>query len=491
MPDLQLNPHRIVTPYSAATTNTVQEVARTTEAYKQMSQYWTLPLTLMGGTDAMRAAGRQYLPQNVKEKNEDYYNRLKRTVLFNAFRKTVIDLSTRPHSKPIVLENASSEVQEWATDIDRMGNNLNRFSFFSFMTAMIYGLNHILVDYEQTPGNLTLQQERDGKYRPYFTMISPDCLIGWRTAIVNGQERIIQARIKEEKMVPNGRYGERKVTQIRVLEPGVYEIWELQKNGKYVLVEDGMYSATDYVPLVTTYTRQEGFLMGLPPLMDLAHLNQNHWESSSAQSHILHYARMPILFGKNLLSGKPKTEGQDNAQTLAVNAMFTGPENSDLKYVEPTGAAINSGRMSLADLKEEMAVFGLDFLVRKPSVSSRETATGKSIDTQLAHSDLERMALNHQHALEQAFAMMKIFTGRDTDATVKLVTDFGISLNANQAELLLNARRAGEITRQTFLSELKRMNMLSDDVSVDDEITRLENEVPTLTGNPLEFDGNA
>ena len=43
-----------------------------------------------------------------------------------------------------------------------------------------------------------------------------------------------------------------------------------------------------------------GFMTAHPPLMDLAWLNLAHWQSASDQRHILHVARVPILFGRNL-----------------------------------------------------------------------------------------------------------------------------------------------------------------------------------------------
>ena len=52
-----------------------------------------LPHALMGGTRAMRAKGPKYLPQETNEVDSTYEARVKRTVLLNAYQRTIQKLT--------------------------------------------------------------------------------------------------------------------------------------------------------------------------------------------------------------------------------------------------------------------------------------------------------------------------------------------------------------------------------------------------------------
>lgn len=60
---------------------------------------WAMVDALMGGTDAMRKASETYLPKWPKEEDEAYTDRLSKSTLFPAFKRTVVTLAARPFSK--------------------------------------------------------------------------------------------------------------------------------------------------------------------------------------------------------------------------------------------------------------------------------------------------------------------------------------------------------------------------------------------------------
>src|SRR6266404_6079757 len=78
-----------------------------------------LPRTLMRGTRGMRRAGQKFLPKLQAESQANYQNRLKRSVLFNGFKKTVADMTGKVFSKPIVLSNdVPPAIMDFAENID-------------------------------------------------------------------------------------------------------------------------------------------------------------------------------------------------------------------------------------------------------------------------------------------------------------------------------------------------------------------------------------
>src|SRR6266704_2737041 len=75
--------------------------------------------TLVAGTKAMRRAGEEYLPKEEAETQKSYDARLKRSFLFNATGKTVIDMTDKIFVKPIILaKDMDKQLQEWAENID-------------------------------------------------------------------------------------------------------------------------------------------------------------------------------------------------------------------------------------------------------------------------------------------------------------------------------------------------------------------------------------
>ena len=151
-----------------------------------------------------------------------------------------------------------------------------------------------------------------------------------------------------------------------------------------------------------------------PPLMDLAWLNLAHWQSASDQRHILHVARVPILFGRNLTL-------PEDGLALGPNRIVTGEgESADLRFVEHSGAAIAAGRQDLIDLEDRMAVMGLDLMTRRGGTGST-TATARAIDA--AENSTSLLGLIHavEEGLTTAFGYMADWLGVPRDDAVQVI----------------------------------------------------------------------
>ncbi len=425
--------------------------------YQAMALRWHLPETLMGGTTAMRAAGHTYLPQDDKESDAGYDTRLRRSFLLNAFARTVRSMTGKPFSKPIVMrEGAGDRLSEMAEDIDKEGRKLNLFMEEVFRTAMTYGLSHILVDMPKSSvPNPTLADDLREKRRPYWVHVKPRQLIGYRSRRVGSQQVLTSVRIREVTMEEDGDYGEKEVIRIREINLTNYIIWrQVPADSSWVVEEQGPMTL-GFIPFFTVYTGRVGFQLANPPLEDLAWMNVAHWQSSSDQRHILHVARVPILFSSGLGEEADKL-------IIGPNRHIQGPENSTMTYVEHSGAAIASGREDLLDLEDNMRLMGLELLM--PMNGGGQTATAKALDYADINSPLQFMALGMQDTIDLALWASAKWMNIDETAKVKVNTDFGITLrDAADVQGLIQSRIAGEISRETFWRELKRRNILADD----------------------------
>lgn len=441
------------------------------QAYRDMCENLELVNTLMGGTDAMREAGQTYLPREPKESPEAYRNRLSRSVLYNAFADTVQKLVGKPFSKPsVLLQNTPEQIKGWSDNIDLCGSNITTFCRELFEFGLTDGLTHILIDFPRNEPGQTLADEQKAKARPYAVPIKASNLIAWSSELVNGVRTLTQVRIRENATEPDGKWGEKTVQRIRVLFTDRFDLYEKQKKD-WVLIDQGELSL-GRVPLVTFYTGKTGFMTAKPPLLDLAHLNVQHWQSSSDQEHILHFIRFPLLHGAGFNQDQKEIEIGPNRMIISEDPQ------AKLTYVEHTGKAVDAGRQSLRDLEEKMDTMGAQLLVQR---SGDATATAAALDTSKTNSALHDMVRRLENAMAQTFVLMAAWAKMDTENVggVNINEDFGLSLIAGKDEdTLLKSRLAGELSRETYLSELKRRSVLRDDIDVEEEIERIETEAP-------------
>lgn len=456
------------------------DVSATTLTYDAMYERWRLPLALMGGTYAMRGEGRLYLPQEPGESDPAYTNRLNRTFLFNGFKRAVSTLVGKPFSKAVKLsEDTNEQINEWADNIDNAGRSLTTFSADVLENAMECGLSHILVDFPSLDPEFTLADARAVGARPYFVHVKAQDVIGWRSEMIAGVETLSQVRIKEVRSVEDGEFGETDETYIRVIYPDRSQVWQSDDDGNYAQVGEDVPNTLGFIPLITIYTGREGFMVATSPIDDLAWLNLAHWQSSSDQRHVLHVARVPILFGKML------DRAEDGGQVVVgPNKLIEADDPAaDLKYVEHGGNAITAGENDLQALEDRMSVMGFDLLVQAPG---GQTATEKAIDTAQADSALQAIVRNMENSLNKALEIMGQWVGITETGKVDINQDFGLSHNDGVSiDALLKARLAGELSRETFLFEIKRRGVLSDSLDIEDEQERIDQDAPDIP--PLEL----
>lgn len=440
--------------------------ATTSAAYDRMAPKWDRIQTLLGGTDAMREAGQEYLPPHDQESTTNYNERLQTNTLFNMLELTLDALVGRPFSSDIQMgDDMSEDVKEMLDDVDLQGNNITVFGRAWFRESLAKGFSHVLIDMpkvEERPDGLQRTREDDLREnrRPYWVHVSPENILAMHAENVNGREHLTHVRILETVVERNG-YAEVYKRRVRILEPGQYWVLEERKVSKkskkveWVIVDEGQ-TGLGVIPLVTFYANRSGLQESKPPLDDLSHLNVRHWQSTADQINVLTVARFPML----AVAGATDTTGS----VMAIGPrqlLGTKDPTGRFYYVEHTGRAIAAGRQDLLDLEEMMASYGAEFLKRKPG---NATATGRALDSAEATSALQDHVVRFQDSLNVAIDIMARWMGRDEAGVVTINTEFGKGqIEESETEALLEARKMGDLSREDFLNELKRHGVLSDD----------------------------
>jgi len=443
-------------------------------AYRRMAERWELIHDLLGGTSQMRARRDRWLPRESKETPDAYQARLDRTILYGALRDTIDKLVAKPFSRPVTHRGELPEQLEalWA-DADWMGTAISEFAAALFRDAIVHGLSHVLVDFPVTGAAMRVDQERAAGVRPYLVHVPAPDLIGWR--FVEGRhDELAQIRIIERRVEPEGDYADKEAQYVRVYEPDRWELW--RTDGKVAIkVEEGA-NTLGRVPLLTYYVRRSGPLTAEPPFEDLAWLNLAHWQSLSDQRNIVHYARVPILFGAGFGPDDPSL-------VLSVNQMARAQDpNARLSWVEHTGASVAAGEQDLKTLEARMEVLGLQPLIEK---MSDVTATGRKIDEARMHSEVQAWIRVLESFLRQCLEL----AGRWVDPRFELPEDFAVDVFnefsislAQPAELamLLTMSQAGKLRGATLLAEAKRRGVLAETVDPEHEAERARQEGPAL-----------
>lgn len=443
--------------------------------YNQAQDLMALPNALLGGTEGMRDAGVEYLPPEEGESQLKYESRLARSTLFEGYRRTIEKLVGEMVREQVAIsDDVSEDVKDLLKNIDMKGNDITMFATMVARSGVHQGLVHILVEYPPSPGK-TVEEHKKAGARPYWVMVKADQVIGWRNEDNGGVPKLTQVRIREYISKPDGKYGEKTVERVRLLEPGKWEVHEATK-GSWAVAKDSdgqeMAGITnlDYIPIVSIpFGEPLSEMTTTPTLLPLAHLNRTHWQSSSDQRNILHYARLVTWFGKMLM-----TDDDDKVMFGANRLVQSQHPEGDLKAVEHNGAAIAAGRQDLEDLKTEMAMFGLSLMVGKTGTA---TATEKAIDKGENSSALYTWVRSFNSAIETAHKYTCKYLGiGEVKGSIKLNDDFTTILSGQDYEIIIKAFESGLLPRDLAIDELKRRGLINQEVDLVDLIAQLEDD---------------
>lgn len=446
-------------------------------AVTAMREDWAIVDALMGGTKAMRKAGKTFLPMWPKEEPEAYDDRLSLSTLLPAYSETISNMTGRVFAEAITLgDDVPAQIKTFAENIDRQGNNLQVWAQDLFRAGLSKGLCHVLSDYPVTGDLKTRADEIAARARPYGVIIRPEQVLGWKTQSQNGEQMLSQFRYMESVEIedPENEFALKTIEQIRVLEVGKWTTYRKSegsdKKTVWLMHNQGVTSLA-HIPLSTFYTKRTGFMTATPPLLELAHLNIKHWQSQSDQDNILHVARVPMLAAIGI--------DDVNAITVGTGSATGIPAGGDLKWVEHSGKAIEAGRTSLQDLVDDMRIAGAKLLYKEKQAT--KTATQAEEESAQEMSPLETMAGQLEDCIDQVFQYFAEYIGLTDGGSVKVEGNFEVDYDQpTTLPFLLNMNASGKLSDESLFNEIKRRGVLADELNWETEQERIEQQGPAL-----------
>jgi len=437
--------------YDRQLTARVAKVNDPNAAWRNQEPHWVLIEDLVGGTYELRRRHRRYLPQEPRELDESYDNRLARSVCPPYYQRLERMLAGMLTRKPVRLNDVSDIVREQLFDVDLQGNDLNVWCYEATRKMVRYGHIGVLVD-APSAGELG---------RPYWVTYSPREILGWRHELVDGAQKLVQLRLLEKVILPDGDYGEKEVEQVRVLTPGAFEIHRLNKKGNFEVVDSGT-TTMDHIPFAVAYANRVNLMESRPPLEDIASLNLKAYQVQSDLDNQLHISAVPML----AFYGFPQSAEEVSA---GPGEAISFPAEGRAEYIAPPSDAFDSQFRRLDQLASQINELGLSAVLGQKL--SAETAESKRIDRSQGDSTMMVIAQNMQDLIDNCLAHHAHYLNIPEIGSSFVNRDFlGSRLDPQEIQSLLQLYTAGTITQKTLLDQLYEGEILGDDFDVEEEL---------------------
>ena len=451
----------------------VTQVNDPNSSWVNQEPHWGLIEIMLSGTYGIRKGHRKFLPQEPRELDEAYDNRLQRSVLAPYYVRLERMLAGMLTRKPVRLDDVSDVIREQLFDVDLQGNDLQTWLFQASRICIRYGHVGVLVDAPKAGDN----------GRPYWVSVSPRDILGFRSELKDGKQQLTQLRLQEKIVVPDGLYGEKQVEQVRVLTPGAFEIHQKDQQGDFKVVDEGRTSLSD-IPFSVAYSNRMGVLESIPPLADIAELNLQHYQVQSDLSNQLHISAVPML----AIFGFPQSAEEISAGPGEAMAL---PEGASAQYIEPAGNSYDAQFRRLEQIALQINELGLAAVLGSKLVG--ETAEAKRIDRSQGDSTMMVVAQQMQDMIDNCLRFHAQYM-QEANAGSSLVNrDFmGTRLEPLEIQALLQLYTAGTITQETLLLQLEAGEVLGDNFDVENELEATQNggliemNTPEPTPQPAE-----
>ncbi|MCO4316333.1 DUF4055 domain-containing protein [Phyllobacterium sp. 21LDTY02-6] len=473
--------------------------------YLAMSPYWCMVETMLEGAQAMRAAGKAYLPQFPNETETNYEYRRKNAKFTNVFRDLVEGLAAKPFAKQVDLveKSASPAIKSFVEDVDGAGNHLHVFAGDVFFNGIASAIDWMLVDHTAVPTGISATDERRMGARPYWVRI-PATRMKWvESAMIEGKEQFVYAAIHEPTTVRKG-FDEVTIDRMRLLirdraddgsyGPARFEIWEAtaakvgskSTSVNWVMKENGPISigVIALVPFMTG-RRKEGTWQLLPPMKDAAYLQVEHYQQETNLKSAKELTAFPMLAG-NGISPPLDSNGQPVIAPIGPSVVLYAPmggqgqQHGEWKFIEPTAASLKFLAEEVDKTEQQLRELGRQPLTAQ---TGNLTVVTTAFAAQKGNSAVQAWALNLKDALEQALRFTCLWLKDATQPEVTVYTDFDVETDSVEGmKVVLDMKKESLISRVAAINEAKRRNILAPEYDEAEDLELILSEIPGEDG---------
>lgn len=422
------------------------------------------PITVCaGGTAALRADADRLLPREPREDAAAHRRRVFHAVLPPFLQRLATQASGLILRKGIQLKG-DEYWTDWAKDVGG-GTSLNSFCRQLLETSLLWGHSSTIVDFDNDVTPRTLAEQRALAAKPYLVHVHPRAIRGWRTRNNNPQDIPVQVRIREIVTEPDGRFSDEQFEQIRVLEPGRYELWRRgpTNSSSWELHESGT-TDLDRIPLVTVYGQRLATLHSTPPLLEVAYLTIAYAQRFCDYMHTVHVGSQPLLTMRGF------DPDADSPVGISVNTAILLPVDGGAEFVQPTTDSFDSQLKCLEALEDQISRLGINTLSRQNVTNA--AADAKRLDRIDSDSIMALISEDLANAVQDMLNIAAQFVGIDPPEVV-IEQDYENNLlDGNSITAMLQLYMQNAISQETLLQILKQGDVLPAGLDIDEEVVR-------------------
>lgn len=468
--------------------------------YTKYVEQWTKVRDCIEGEEAVKAKGSEYLPHLEGDDADEYQAYKKRAEFFGATGRTVAALVGAIQRKAPDLDfpEDKKDLLERITDCQDSLEELIAQTLEQVSGVGRYGL---LVD---------SSEHENGE--PFVASYIAENITNWKEDTIGGRRVPVRVHLREEfeDVDPKNQFGVKWRERYRVLRLGrpndevaaeqkltsdkvVYwqEIWQKQTDEnkretwqlmKTIVPRMRGGRVLNEIPIELINATGTGLRPSKPPVLDLANVNLSHYRNSADYEHGLHYTALPTPYATGWSLKKGELGGSPGKLALgSKTAWVTENHEARAGMLEFTGAGLSEVSKAMEDKVKRMAVLGARLLEeQKRAAEAAETQRLRQSGEQSA---LARISMACSDGLTSTLRRVVRWLGvqNEDDTTIELNKDFNLlGIDAQTLTALMAAVQANLLSYNSWFFNLKRGEIIPDNVTEEDEIERI------MAGTPVQ-----
>ena len=407
------------------------------------------------GSDKVKEQGEVYLPKLSSQDKKSYDSYVMRAMYVNAIKNTVQGLvGAVMRIEPVI--KAPDRILELASDITGTGVSLNDFISNMLSEQLLMGRQGILIDRTED--------------RAYLSGYTTEQMTNWMDDVIVLKETYVAHALNDAYDMSY----EVQYRELMIDEDGKYvvRIWRDSEGWSLwnEIYPTKVGQSLNEIPFVALSGNELNLNPTQPPLMSLVDTNLSMYRTSADLEHGRHFTALPT----------PVVTGIDDTNELKIGsgtAWILPDSSSKFGYLEFTGQGLQALEKAVEEKRSIMASLGASLL--QTEKSGVESAEAVRLRQNSESSVLVGAVLSVQEGIAKALSIMGEWEGVSGDIEVDLNTDFSdTKISSEDLTALMSAWQSGGISHETFLHNMKKGEILPNEISIEDERDRIDLQNP-------------
>lgn len=466
--------------------------------FVRMEKTWRRCRDVYAGTDAMRAATTKYLPMLTDELGDAYMARLGRTVLYNAFYRTVSGMVGMLFRRPAVLD-APEYTTSLMDDVTLTGIPLNVLAQEIAEECLVVGRCGIYCNYPiADTENMTQADALAYNLRPSLSTIKAEQIINWKQKRISNKYVLSLAVVKEEFLEAENEFKDKPVIRYRVLDLEDYvipntgmvsvryrvRIMEEDDKGNDILIEGPFYPmmngiTMNFIPLTIVGPDDITPDIDVPIMTDLCDINITHYQNLSDLINGSHWSGCPTM----VVTGYAPPDGSKLTVGAGKALVLSDPAAKVYMVEVGTGGFVALEKM-LNRIESNMVTLGSRLLeAHKVQAESAELAqiyrSGES-------SILSALGISVSTGITIALKTFSAWAGDNPDEVRFTLNNefFASPVDANMLKELVAAWQLSGISAEAKFEFLQKNEFYPPHITFDSEEKRIKEGSPKTPTKP-------